>query len=249
MEVFYLLKRVVLLVVTFMFVFGASCLAWRATPYSIGIVTNENLSVLAVNLNGPAYSAGIRPGDQILSASLVGKNFTSIEAKNALYSTDEKPILVKYKHNDTIESVTVIPIKILDAAMRTTYLIEGDSLNNYERLVNKLTFHPKIAAIFPIQSMDNKMKMIRSFSSVDNKTVKEIPDYIVAIGGSGFGFTALETSGNFALTDSKDGNWSIAKITLGFRAEWAHMFGQTWGNFSSSGILERKVIECMFDNI
>lgn len=225
------------------------CLAWKYTPYSTGIVVDKNMIVLAVNVGGPAYNSGVRPGDIILSVSDGGTSISSLAARESLYASETRPIVVNYKRNETQLSTTIIPTKLLDTAVKTTYLVIGNAQDNYDRLVKSLTFHPNISALFPIQSMDNNLKMVRTYSSVARKTVNEMPIYLIAPGGSGFGFTALETIGNFALIDSKDGQWSILKVNLSFRAEFAHLFGQSWENFTSSGVLERKLIECMFDNI
>lgn len=41
------------------------CFAYRYSPRNSGMVVNQNLEVLAVNVNSPAYNAGIRPGEII----------------------------------------------------------------------------------------------------------------------------------------------------------------------------------------
>lgn len=243
------MKLRILLVFCLLMLFSAICSAGRSTPYSIGIVVNQNLDVLAVNIDSPAYLAGIRPGDTILNVKVKENNLVSSDAINALYSKDESTMDISFRHDNKEIKSTIKSIKIFDAATKSTFLIKGDSQDNYNRLIKSLTFHPRISALFPIQGTDNNLKMIRTYSNVAKKTVNEIANYVVSPGGNGLGLTALETIGNFAIANSIDERFSIIKINLGFRAEWAHLFGQTWGNFDSSGLLERKVVECMFDSI
>ena len=223
-----------------------TCFAWRATPKSSGLIVNDNVAVVAVNINGPAYVAGIRPGDVIKDAVINGNH---INIKDFVEENDDVIIKVTYIRNEEIRSSEIKQTKVLDPATKSMFLVSGNSKDNYERIIRALNFNPKLAALFPIQSTDNNLKMIRTYSNVARKTVDEMADYVVSPGGNGFGLTALETIGNVAVADSESESCSIVKINLGFRAEWSHMFGQTWGNFDSSGILEKKIIRCMFEKI
>jgi len=228
--------KVVFLVLCLMFVMGNnSVFAWKATPRSYGVVVNNNLTVVGININGPAYQAGIRPGDIIVNAT-----------KEQLYTTDESTINITYKRNEDTHNTILTSRKLLDIAEMTTFLILDSAKTNYERLVKTLTFHPVISPLFPIQSADSNLKILSTFGTSTRKNVQNFPDYIVSVGGSGFGFTTLKTQGNFALADN--GNNSLFKVNLGFQAEWSHLGGQSWANFPSSGILERKVVESLYDN-
>ena len=240
------MRNKILLIVFILMMFTTICFAGRSTPYSAGLVLDDSLTVIGVNIAGPSFIAGIRPGDTIISVNNNGYTLLADAARESIYSDDNNTITVVYRRSGEELKTNIIKRKILDAPSKSTFYILGNAQDNYDRLLKTLTFHPKVSALFPIQSTDPNLKIIRTYSNVARKTIKDIPDYVVSPGGNGFGLTALETIGNFAITDTKEGQ-SILKVNLGFRAEWSHLFGQTWGNFDSSGVLEKKVIECMFD--
>ena len=228
--------KILILSFLLMLIFGSTACAWRSTPYSYGIVVNNNLTVVGVNINGPAYQSGIRPGDIITNVT-----------KEQLYTTDESTLSISYKRDDQSINTTLTSKKLLDISEMTTFLILDSSKANYDRLVKLLAFNSSISPMFPIQNADNNIKIINTSSVVTRKNVNNFPDYLVAVGGSGFGFTNLRTQGSFALADAAD-NDSLLKISLGFQASFGYIGGTAWDTFPSSGILERNIVDCLYSN-
>lgn len=240
-----MLRRTTLLTILLIVILSSTCFAWRYTPRSYGIAIDNNCLVLGVNLNAPSYNAGILPGDIIVNIS----NKQSSDMFSTLHSDSESPISVTYKRNDQLFQTVITPEKLLDNSKMSTYLIMGTSQSNYEKLINILNFHSSLSKLFPITSVDSNLRMIRTHSNVTRKNVNSFPDYIVALGGSGFGFTKLETTGTFALANYKDSNYTLFKVDLSFNASWSSLFGEASDSFTSSGILERTIVEKLYDNI
>lgn len=236
------MKKTLLILIT-LFSFSSVCFAYRATPFSTGIIANTNGEIIATNLDSPAYNEGIRPGDKLISTKI---NNQEVSIHTTLFGEKEK-IDITYISNGQTKSVIITPQKIINSSQISSFIIKGDSNEIYQNLIKAITFDKDISSILTIVGRDNELKTITTYSTVNKKNVKQIPDYIVSTGGSGFGFEQLETKGSLALTNIPDTNFCLLKLSLEFRASWSHLFGKSWNNFSSSGQLEREIVKKIYN--
>jgi len=64
----------------------------------------------------------------------------------------------------------------------------------------------------------------------------------------GLGLNEVETLGNFAVIDEPMNGCTLLKMNFNFHVNYSYLFGTSSMNCETSGMLEKKVIHCMFDN-
>ena len=244
----FMKKKICALVMVLMLI-PVLCFAYRYNPRSAGLVVDNSFRVLAVNINGLAYRRGIRPGDVITQIQVNNTVLTSEEAMKYIESTDDVTYIIKYQHKGVDQpSVTMQNERMKDLADRTTFLVLGNAEENYATLVKTLTFNPNLTALFPVQSSDKDLKTLRTYSNINDRVAKGISQYVITPGGEGLGLNEVETLGNFAVIDEPMNGCTLLKMNFNFHVNYSYLFGTSSMNCETSGMLEKKVIHCMFDN-
>ena len=218
--------------------------AYTSPTYSTGMILDDSLHVIGVNVNGAAYNSGIRPGDQIISVYKDNEKVAPENIINTFNARNHVTYQVRYQHPDEINStrINLETKKGVPASEVGTFLILNNADENFKKLISVLNFAPRISEICQIQSVNKEMKLINTSSQV--ASTKGLGE--VFVGQPGLGLIALKTDGNFAVADAPESmgkNCSLIKIGLTYNIYFQFLFGQTWSPVTSSGMLEKSIIE------
>lgn len=237
-------KMLSMLFFTVLLMISPISFAYTSPTYSTGMVLDDSLRVIGVNVNGAAYNSGIRPGDQIIS---VYKDTEKIAPENIIATFNSRKHVtyqIRYQHPDEINStrINLETKKGLSVSEVGTFLILNNADDNFKKLISVLNFAPRISEICPIQSINKEMKLINTSSQVNS--TKGLKEFFV--GETALGLVSLKTEGNFAVADAPESmgkNCSLIKIGLTYNTYTQFLFGQDWAPAPSSGILEKLIIE------
>lgn len=242
------MRKILLLTMLLCFMFSSISFAKSSTA-DFGAVVDDNLVVQAININQPAHKAGLQIGDKIISVSTKDKKITNKEdIKNKLYEDKEETLSIIVEYAGKLYRVVVVKEDNLNTAAKGTFLVNGSPDEIYQKLIQIVSFDNDISPILPIQNVNDNLRLIHTYSSVNRESYDKIPDYAEGTIGNGLKMEALETTGNIMVTNGKNQNTSLVRINLQFRMKGTSIFGvdRDFREASSKGVLERNVISALY---
>lgn len=242
------MRKILLLTMLLCFMFSSISFAKSSTA-DFGAVVDDNLVVQAININQPAHKAGLQIGDKIISVSTKDKKITNKEdIKNKLYEDKEETLSIIVEYAGKLYRVVVVKEDNLNTAAKGTFLVNGSPDEIYQKLIQIVSFNNDISPILPIQNVNDNLRLIHTYSSVNRESYDKIPDYAEGTIGNGLKMEALETTGNIMVTNGKNQNTSLVRINLQFRMKGTSIFGvdRDFREASSKGVLERNVISALY---
>lgn len=242
------MRRIIVLTMLLCLVFSSISFAKSSTA-DFGAVVDDNLVVQAININQPAHKAGLQIGDRIVSVSTKKEKLTNKEdIKNKIYEDKEENLSVIVEYAGNFYQILVAKKDNLDTAAKGTFLVNGSPDEIYQKLIQVVSFDSDISPILPIQTVNDNLRLIHTYSSVNRESYDKIPDYAEGTIGNGLKMEALETTGNIMVTNGKTQNTSLVRINLQFRMKGTSIFGvdRDFREASSKGVLERNVISALY---
>lgn len=242
------MRKILLLTMLLCFMFSSISFAKSSTA-DFGAVVDDNLVVQAININQPAHKAGLQIGDKIVSVSTKDKKITNKEdIKNKLYEDKEETLSIIVEYAGKLYRVVVVKEDNLNTAAKGTFLVNGSPDEIYQKLIQIVSFDNDISPILPIQNVNDNLRLIHTYGSVNRESYDKIPDYAEGTIGNGLKMEALETTGNIMVTNGKNQNTSLVRINLQFRMKGTSIFGvdRDFREASSKGVLERNVISALY---
>ncbi|RGS69573.1 hypothetical protein [Mitsuokella sp. AF21-1AC] len=232
--------RIIICFMAILIALPTICFAYRYSPRNSGMVVNQNLEVLAVNVNSPAYNAGIRPGEIIESVKdKDGKVIDKEDIRSFIFqSKDVYTVTFKDK------SIQLKNERIDKSGDVGLFIIKGTKEDAFKNLFQALTFNPAVSTFLTVKNIDKDLMVITTYSHVDKKQAHDIEHHALLSGGKGLGITEETIDGTFAVGE-RDG-YTLLKETIHQEIGIMSLFGSVDHSCESSGMLEREVIECMF---
>ena len=224
------------------------CMARKSVPFMTGVIVNSQNEVVAVQVNSPAYNIGLRPLDKITKIILSDKSVHTSDIKQIIDTEGEKTFEVEFMHKEldsySLMKDTIKTKKLNDAETRTTFLVLGAEDDIFKKIVKTIKFDSQLSLYLPIQNLDTENKFITVHSSVDKHGAKDVGDYVTRFPSSAV--RNLETEGSIVVGDTENREVSIVKINLSFKGSWENFFSKGTDTASSSGVMERRLIEHLF---
>jgi len=190
--------------------------------FSKGLVVDNTLQVIGVNLFGPAFKAGIRPNDKMLNTS-----------KELLYSH------AAYRAHETIERKNKIyqcfiePEQIDRPTTQSVFLLATNGLT-IPKIQNVIAQNPELQKIFLIKSIDTNWGILYTTGELDPQKTAGL-DYIVTDNQPSL--IRLKTVMFF--TSGEFNTFQLFHMDMTFEAK----NGTVWEKVPSSGVLEQQFIE------
>ena len=199
-----------------------TCFAQTTMPFSKGLVVDNTLQVLGVNLFGPAFKAGIRPNDKILNTS-----------KELLYNH------ATYRAHETIERKNkiyqsfIVPEQIDRPTTQSVFLLATNGLT-LPKIQNIIAQNPELQKIFLTKAMDANWGILYTAGELDPERAPAL-DYIVT--DKQPSLIRLKTVMFF--TSGEFNTFQLFHMDMTFEAK----NGTVWEKVPSSGVLEHQFIE------
>lgn len=226
-------------------------LARKSVPFMTGVIINSMNEVNAVQMNSPAYEIGLRPFDKIAKISTENGMVYSKNLKQIIDEEGKKQLTIDFLHktnDEYIKQTGIIKTKKLnDAETRTTFLVKGTQKEVFDKIVKTIKFDPQLSLYLSMQSIDKEEYFITVHSSIDKHGAKDIGDYVTRFPSSAV--KNLETKGNIIVGETGNPEISIVKINLAFVGSWDSFFSKGSDNAASSGIMERRLIERLYNDL
>ncbi len=197
------------------------CFARATLPFSKGIAVNDTLTVISVNLFGPAFYAGIRPGDQLLDTT------KELLYQDAPYSASE---LVK---KDTeIYNCLITPKQLQRSTEQSIFLLPANSLT-IQKVYDSIQSDLELKKILPLKSLDTDWGILYTSGEL-NLENPHLLDYIVTNNQP----SSIRLKTVLFFTSEEFNTFQLFHMDINFEEK----INKTWQKVPSSGILEQEII-------
>ncbi|MGL5269331.1 MAG: hypothetical protein ACRC7I_02185 [Selenomonadaceae bacterium] len=197
--------------------------AAAASPLSSGLAVDAKLNVIGVNLYGPAFYAGIRPGDQLSAISA-----------DQLYRPPSTSLTALIHRANADWQVQLFPAPLKLSTQQSIFLLPKNALTFVE-LTRRIKQDPFLASVLKFKTVDSTWSILYTNAEISSSlgthsayTAMPIPSDKVRITGVLF------------FTPSEHQDFQIFNINLIF-------YGQDssghWQSIPGTGTLQREILE------
>lgn len=201
--------------------FSSSCLAKTTLPFNKGIVVNDELQVIAVNLFGPAFYAGIRPGDQVLNTT------KELLDQDTDYSAREF-----IKRNSELYKCVIIPKQMQRSTEQSIFLLPQNSLT-IQKVYDSIQNDPELKKLLPLKSLDTDWGILYTSGNLDLQNA-HLLDYILTDHQP----SALRLKTVIFFTTAESNTFQLFHMDINFEEK----INNTWHKVPSTGILEQEIV-------
>ena len=197
--------------------------AAAASPLSSGLAVDAKLNVIGVNLYGPAFYAGIRPGDQLSAISA-----------DQLYRPPSTLLTALIHRANADWQVQLFPAPLKLSTQQSIFLLPKNALTFVE-LTRRIKQDPFLASVLKFKTVDSTWSILYTNAEISSSL------------GTHSAYTAmpipsdkLRITGVLFFTPSEHQDFQIFNINLIF-------YGQDssghWQSIPGTGTLQREILE------
>ena len=197
--------------------------AAAASPLSSGLAVDAKLNVIGVNLYGPAFYAGIRPGDQLSAISA-----------DQLYRPPSTSLTALIHRANADWQVQLFPAPLKFSTQQSIFLLPKNALTFVE-LTRRIKQDPFLASVLKFKTVDSTWSILYTNAEISSSL------------GTHSAYTAmpipsdkLRITGVLFFTPSEHQDFQIFNINLIF-------YGQDssghWQSIPGTGTLQREILE------
>ena len=197
--------------------------AAAASPLSSGLAVDAKLNVIGVNLYGPAFYAGIRPGDQLSAISA-----------DQLYRPPSTSLTALIHRANADWQVQLFPAPLKLSTQQSIFLLPKNALTFVE-LTRRIKQDPFLASVLKFKTVDSTWSILYTNAEISSSL------------GTHSAYTAmpipsdkLRITGVLFFTPSEHQDLQIFNINLIF-------YGQDssghWQSIPGTGTLQREILE------
>jgi len=197
------------------------CFARPILPYSKGIVLDDTLNVIAVNLFGPAFYAGIRPSDQLLDTT-----------KDVLYQDTADSISGLVKRDTELYNFLITPKQLQRSTEQSIFLLPPNSLT-IQKVYDSIQSDPELRMLLPLKSLDTDWGILYTSGKLKLEN-PHLLDYIVTNNQP----SAIRLNAVLFFTNGEFNTFQLVHMDMNFEEK----VNKTWQKIPSSGILEQEII-------
>lgn len=190
-------------------------------PFNKGIIVDDTLQVTAVNLFGPAFYAGIRPGDQILDTT-----------KELLYQDTSYPARELVKRNTEIYQCVITPKQMQRSTEQSIFLLPPDSLN-IQKVYDSIQNDSDLKKLLPLKSLDTEWGILYTSGTLDLQNTRGL-DYILTDTQP----SAVRLNTVIFFTTAERNTFQLFHMDINFEEK----INNTWRKVPSTGILEKELV-------
>lgn len=190
-------------------------------PYSKGIALDDNLNVIAVNLFGPAFYAGIRPGDQLLDTT-----------KELLYQDTAYSAREFVKRDTELYKSLITPKQLQRSTEQSIFLLPPNSLT-IQKVYDSIQTDPALRMLLPIKSLDTDWGILYTSGELKLQN-SHLLDYIVTNNQP----SAIRLNAVLFFTSGEFNTFQLFHMDMNFEEK----VNKTWQKVPSTGILEQEII-------
>ena len=201
--------------------FSSSCFAKATLPFSKGIIVNDELQVLAVNLFGPAFYAGIRPGDQLLDTT-----------KDLLYQDTAYSAREFVKRDTELYKCLITPKQLQRSTEQSIFLLPQNSLT-IQKVYDSIQTDPELRMILPIKSLDTDWGILYTSGELKLQN-PHVLDYILTNSQP----STIRLKAVLFFTSEEFNTFQLFHMDMNFEEK----VNKTWQKVPSTGILEQEII-------
>ena len=197
--------------------------AAAASPLSSGLAVDAKLNVIGVNLYGPAFYAGIRPGDQLSAISA-----------DQPYRPPSTSLTALIHRANADWQVQLFPAPLKLSTQQSIFLLPKNALTFVE-LTRRIKQDPFLASVLKFKTVDSTWSILYTNAEISSSL------------GTHSAYTAmpipsdkLRITGVLFFTPSEHQDFQIFNINLIF-------YGQDssghWQSIPGTGTLQREILE------
>lgn len=201
--------------------FSSICFAKTTLPFSKGIVVNDELQVIAVNLFGPAFYAGIRPGDQILATT------KDLLNQDADYSAREF-----VKRDTEVYKCVIIPKQMQRSTEQSIFLLPQNALT-IQKVYDSIQNDPDLKKLLPLKSLDTDWGILYTSGTLDLQNA-HLLDYVLTDHQP----SAIRLKTVIFFTTTELNTFQLFHMDINFEEK----INNTWRKVPSTGILEQEIV-------
>ena len=197
--------------------------AAAASPLSSGLAVDAKLNVIGVNLYGPAFYAGIRPGDQLSAISA-----------DQLYRPPSTSLTALIHRANADWQVQLFPAPLKLSTQQSIFLLPKNALT-FVDVIRRIKQDPFLASVLKFKTVDSTWSILYTNAEISSSL------------GTHSAYTAmpipsdkLRITGVLFFTPSEHQDFQIFNINLIF-------YGQDssghWQSIPGTGTLQREILE------
>ena len=214
------MQRLCLLLI---FLLTANVAAAASLPLSSGLAVDAKLKVIGVNLYGPAFYAGIRPGDQLAAIST-----------EQLYRPPATSLAALIHRSNAAWQVQIFPAPLELSTQQSIFLLPKNALTFVE-VIRRIKQDPFLASVLKFKTVDSTWGIVYTNAEVSSSLATYSGYTAMPIASD-----KLRITGVLFFTPSEHGNCQIFNINMNF-------YGQDssghWQSIAGTGKLQREILE------
>jgi hypothetical protein len=191
-------------------------------PFTKGLIQDKDNQITAVNLYGPAFYSGLRPGDFLVDPP-------SDENDRSLYAFNQT-----VRRENVLYNCLIIPDQIALPTQQSIFLLKKDRLA-FSALLEKRQKDPFLSTVLPIKKIDDAWNLLYTEATITQASL----DYKRYILSEQVPANLRITSVIF-FTPTEHGTYQILNINCHFQAKDQNGL---WQDIPSSGILTKEILQ------
>ncbi|MFA6850625.1 MAG: hypothetical protein WCS30_09760 [Selenomonadaceae bacterium] len=218
------MKSPLLFAFFFLFLFSSFCSARTALPFTKGVFIDDNLLVQGVNLYGPGFNAGIRPGDRFIATT------RTLIDQDAAYPVREFII-----RGNTSYIARLTPAQLTLPTQQGIFLLKKDSLT-FDTVKASISSDPFLKKLLLIRDAQPEWGLFYTDATLLQSDV-DYSSYILAENIP----SRLRIRTVLFFTTAAYNTYTMFHIDL--KCTGYNEAANTWYELPSSGILQRDIMK------
>lgn len=191
-------------------------------PFTKGLLQDNDNQITAVNLYGPAFYSGLRPGDFLIDPP-------SDENDRSLYAFNQT-----IRRESVLYNCLIIPDQTTLPTQQSIFLLKKDQLA-FSTLLQKRQKDPFLSTVLPIKKIDEAWNLLYTEAIVSQESI-DYKRYILAEKVP----AKLRITSVIFFTPTEHGIYQIFNIDCHFQAKDENGL---WHDTPSSGILPKEILQ------
>jgi hypothetical protein len=208
-----------------LFLFSSFCSARTELPFTKGVFVDDNLIVQGVNLYGPGFNAGIRPGDRFITTSR-----TLIDQDNTAYPLREFVV-----RGNTSYITRLTPNQLTLPTQQGIFLLVKDSLT-FDTVKACMSSDPFLKKLLRLQDAQPEWGLFYTDATLLQSDI-DYSNYIIAENTP----SRLRIRTALFFTTAVYNTYTMFHIDL--KCTGYDEAANTWYEIPSSGILQQDIIK------
>lgn len=196
--------------------------AYPFLPFTKGFIQDKDNQIAAINLYGPAFYSGLRPGDFLVDPLSDGNDYS-------LYAFNQT-----IRRENMLYNCLIIPDQISLPTQQSIFLLKKDRLS-FSDIVQKRLNDPFLSTVLPIKKIDAAWNLLYTETTLTQASL-DYKRYLLSEKVP----SKLRITSVIFFTPTEHGTYQILNINCQFQAKDEN---DLWHDIPSSGILPKEILQ------